>query len=603
MSSRGLAVGSLAPLVMVVLFTPKALDPAILSLLAAIVILSLPWRRFERAVALVAFVGLCLAFGGTALHLVLSSQAWSNPTSSGLAELGRTGAGQAITRTGQRTWLLWNSRQEVSLSFEARASSPPLNWDWFRNDPNFILEPRSDPDGAAYTRITTPRSSDPFLMRTFSDGNRMAGRTFRVAMLVRSDEDIPSSPCRGLWLQVWGEGAARSCVPFEVSDAWQEIGGEWTVPINTEATILRIVLNNLDGYSYDIRDVRLWEREDDGWHLRSPLLPEAPFVSFHWPHQAGRPQQGLPFLPGPVWQRFEFTSEAPPEDQLGLNQVEVKLFARQATEKEWGVEVRNARLRTAPIDGLAFPFPSPTRARLWFPHPNLAGHAMVALGGTAVGLLVGPLRATALGLAFIVVISTGSRAAILGVGSIALLALLEAALALRGRPRWHIGAIGGLLLLGAATASLGAAELLHDRPNSVARWEIWRLSVWAWLEHPFAGLAGQDIGFGEYWREAYDGSGLEVVQHAHNYWLQMAASHGTPGLVSALWFSTSLVLIGWKYRRWRGLLIVVPVLVANLFDFTMLFSWVYLPLAAALGVVRSSPSSVKAVHCSSTAAS
>jgi O-antigen ligase len=114
-----------------------------------------------------------------------------------------------------------------------------------------------------------------------------------------------------------------------------------------------------------------------------------------------------------------------------------------------------------------------------------------------------------------------------------------------------------------------------------ARRDIWAAAWGAFASHPWRGLGAG--GFPAYWAEFYGG---EAVQHAHNLWLEFAASYGVLGLASAIALTFALGALAWRWGGARALLLVAGVLLMNVFDTTLFYTGVLFSLALALGTFR-----------------
>jgi O-antigen ligase len=226
------------------------------------------------------------------------------------------------------------------------------------------------------------------------------------------------------------------------------------------------------------------------------------------------------------------------------------------------------------------------RHKFWFEQPNLAGHTIVAVGlalvstcRTALPGLVGLL------LTLTGVFSTGSRAAFLA-ALVGLPWLLSIVISPRQR-KWLLllvlpGAVAFMFLFG--IESLGRLKFLGV-DELTTRPEIWTIAWQAFVEHPWTGIGPEK--FGDYWQANYRGESNELVAHAHNLWLHFAAGFGLPGLLAALWLTGSLTYFAAYWAGWRGLALVVPVLLMNTFDYTLFYSGVLFPLILGLNSLGS----------------
>ena len=257
------------------------------------------------------------------------------------------------------------------------------------------------------------------------------------------------------------------------------------------------------------------------------------------------------------------------------------------------LETRNVSA-TGP-DGTPLPkAPGSTRQTIVFGDPNLAGHtlgtlglALVSLAGPLLGMFGGALTLFGVGL-------TGSRAALLGV-AVGLLWLFW--LQLPGGRRWTAFTLGAFVVGFAGVLWLQSTQLtqltqvltsrLFSLGETTARRSIWAAAGEAFVTHPWRGLGAG--GFPAYWAELHRSGHGEAVQHAHNLWLEFAASYGVLGLVFALGLTFALSLTAWRSGGARALALVSGVLVMNLFDTTFFYSGVIFTLTLALGVAARTP--------------
>jgi O-antigen ligase len=125
--------------------------------------------------------------------------------------------------------------------------------------------------------------------------------------------------------------------------------------------------------------------------------------------------------------------------------------------------------------------------------------------------------------------------------------------------------------------------LSDDGVNPISRWDIWQVALQALLAYPLTGLGTQPfISF----MAGLDFPRHLIATHAHNLWLQFGAAYGIPGLLAALWLTGGLLGLAWRWGRWRGLGLVVPVMIMQLFDYTLFYAGVLFPLILGLNALR-----------------
>lgn len=172
---------------------------------------------------------------------------------------------------------------------------------------------------------------------------------------------------------------------------------------------------------------------------------------------------------------------------------------------------------------------------------------------------------------------------------------LVVALRVRRRKRLVRVALGGMLALvaaavGASLAGVPAASALpFNLGQETPRREIWGTALQAFLTHPLRGLAGSGTDFPSYWLQQHPQATEARVAHAHDLWLQFAASYGVAGVVTVLVLTGGLAWLGWRRARLRGLALVGTTLALNVFDLTLFYAGVFMPLLLGLNLLRPQP--------------
>ena len=549
-------------------------------LLVVVIAISMRAPR-QVAVSGFAIALFILAFSGV-LERKLSAYVWEGPGTQGLFPTLQSVLLKQnnIENHGVRSWSLSSSTGALELSFEARQLGGQAGWNWFRSDNRFQLASLEE-DGELFTRVVTPIGPDPYLMRTFDMGEPIAGRTFQVSLEMRSPTPVVPLGCRGVWLMVWYQGADAKCLAVELDSEWQAFSLEWTVPETSTTSVIRIILNDLDSITYDVRRVQLVEITPEGPVHLHPLFPEAATLVLSQPGSTMESESGINFVPEHEWRSYRILVKQP-----DATIITATLFGGKSYGGDLVVAVRNTELQDlseAAID--PYPLSTVIRQSFWTPHPNLAGH-MIATFGLA---LLSLTRAGWLGFGgFILTLFslwlTGSRAA--WVAALPGLLWLFWHICHPRTRRWIfptliIGAVCVLLVIG--IGGLGRFRVLGVE-ELTARPVIWQAAWQAFQDNPWIGIGSSN--FISYFQAYFTGVSNEVVTHAHNLWLAFASSYGVFGLLAALWLSVGLLYIAWHWGRWRGLALVIPVLVMNIFDYTLFFAGVLLPLIFALNVMR-----------------
>ncbi len=564
-----------------------------LGLACLIALLPLP-RRALRAGLLAA---LTLLVAGGVAERELSKRSWQVSDKAGLgsalgsgddASLGR--ASDTVSGYGFRNWNAAGV-EDATVELEVRLVSGRPAWDWFRSDEGFVLEPRPGRD-YPHTRVQVPEVSagQPYLMRTFDVEEPLAGRIFRVLLDLRRAPDAPvdaavaetpaaarvssavnvvsGSPvggrdCQGVLLQAWATGGGGRCLPVTLQRNWQRYSLSWRVPAGVDASVVRIILGGFAGETFDVRRVRLFTPKGE----LGPLSPQGGRVKVAWGGPA-EAQSGKSFIPTTEWRTLTVAAAREAGDTLTTT---------LTTASGLVLETRNVTV-TGP-DGAPLPrAPGSNRQTVVFGDPNLAGHTLGTLGLALVSLSGPLLGALGGALALLGVALTGSRAALLGVGvGLAWLFWLQLP---GGRRRTVFTALGVLAASLAALLWTQYASLprVFSLGETTARRNIWAAAAEAFAAHPWRGLGAG--GFPVYWSESRGG---EAVQHAHNLWLEFAASYGVLGLLFILCLTLALSLTAWQAGGARALALVGGVLVMNLFDTTFFYGGVVFTLALALG--------------------
>lgn len=485
--------------------------------------------------------------------------------------------GREGRRVQNRFWGLPSNTQGVRIELDARLASGQPGSEWRPFHPDFRLEYRSE-DGVPFTRIHPPEGGS-YITRHVNTTRPIAGRTFRARLELRASEALSSAACRGVLLrEVRGEYLAE-CLAVDLTTDWQPVELVWTPPEAAQSSIIRIELRIPSAW-YDVRNVSLEEHVAGEWRAMEPLEPTGVWVRLALPdvEQLYWPSQG--FIPTGSWQTyaFEFVDER------------LARIARLRTvihlEDGLTVAVRNVRLSTLGGEA-ATALPSPPRQQLWHNHQNLAGHSLATAGLLVVAIAnSGVLGLVATLGSLIAVFFTASRAAWLA--------------ALVGLPwlLWwacrHTQRVGiftalivtiGVLVAAFGTEALGRLQVWQaDDGNSVTRSEIWQVALDTLRAQPWTGAG--EAGFAETWRERYPEDRRDVPTHAHNLWLQFGAAYGIPGLLAALWLTGGLAWLAWRGGRWRGLGLVVPVMIMQVFDYTLFYAGVLFPLILGLNALR-----------------
>ena len=554
-----------------------------LGLACLLALLPLPRRALTRGL----LAALALLVAGGVAERELSKHGWQSSDKAGLVSALQnvSGGGDEVSSYGFRNWDAAGV-DAATLRFDVRLVSGQPAWDWFRSDSGFVLEPQPGLD-YPHTRVRVPEdgpgTGQPYLMRTFDVGEPLGGRIFRAVLDLRrapkntSTHATPPAPaaatiepgspiggrdCHGVSLQAWSYRGGGRCLPVTLTESWQRYSLSWRVPSEVKASVVRLVLSGLAEETFDVRRVRLFSPRGE----LGPLLPQGGAVQLAW---GRRPEahSGKSFPLTPDWQ----TVTARATRALGDTLTTTLYTAGGLVLETRGVAI------TAPDGTPLPPAAGSTRQTILFGDPNLAGHTLGTLGLALVSLASPPLGLGGGALTLLGVGLTGSRAALIGV-AFGFLWLVWLRLP-EGRRRVGFTVLGVVLagFVGTAWSALSGLRLF-SLGETTARSDIWRAAWEAFLAYPWQGLGAG--GFSAYWAEQRGG---EAVQHAHNLWLEFAASYGVLGLASVLALTLGLSLLAWRWGGGRALALTAGVLVMNLFDTTFFYSGVLFTLLLGLG--------------------
>lgn len=481
-----------------------------------------------------------------------------------------------IDRTNfYRHWDKPDSGNEVQLAFSARAQSGDVGHHWFAYNFSTPIALHSA-DGRKYTRVQPDSAGHSFITRRANTDSALSNRSFTLTIELRmalSSSNVASSnvDCAGIVIRELGGSNYSECLPVEATEEWSEYQVKWVFPEHATSTAFRVELHFQSPW-YEVGGARVTETTDDllrhialeptGMHVRISIPGEPQYL---WPTYAVQLSTD--------WQDFKIDFR---DDRLErLERIRTGLLI----ESGYQVEVRNSRLTFAP-GTRATPIAYPNRQSGTHGDPNLAGHSVTATGLAAAALassmrrLLPPLALLAAS-----IFMTESRAAWLSFifGSLGLLALAL----FRTKKRWF----STMLLVSVALGILGYLQVgghlgrlqnlsLNDG-NSVSRVEIWRFSISELREQP---LLGSKVAFGDAWRTAHPNDDRNPPVHAHNFWLQLAYEYGILGFALAVLFSINMVYIARTTSGAEGTIMVLSILVMNLFDFTLFYMGVWVPV-------------------------
>ncbi len=501
---------------------------------------------------------LCLTVVCGGIVQLIAPQRWLNSDRSSLTSFLSSLQEDQLSTPSTRRWRVASAIETLELSLEAKLTAGTLGWQWSSSSGGFGLEPRVE-NNRSFTRVSTPRSGDPYLMRTFTLDQSTAGQTFRVDLAMRSQTPVVAEGCRGVWLQVWYDGGDASCLATNLTPQWQSFSHTWTAPQSATSKVIRVVLNDFDGLSYDVANTKLYMLKNSDWQELTPLLPSIPALSTSW--ETSESDSGHALTLTDQWQPFRFTIvKEVPSDTLN-----VTLSAPAGIT----LATRNVTLSVP-----ATPVAEMVRQSYFFGHPNLAGHVVVVFALLALALSSGltlQLFISALGVA--ACYFTGSRTAwlVLMAGVVVLIWLQQ--------PKKHkwllvIYSVAALSLM-ASWQYLGRLQITGIS-NPSSRQEIWLTSLRIVRDHFWTGIGTSHQRFSELWF-LYSSQATEAVTHAHNLGLEWLVNFGVFGGLAILWLVTGFFRSAYLRKGSLGVAITTAVLALNMADVSLFYTWVLAP--------------------------
>lgn len=514
--------------------------------------------------------------------------------SGGLAarlESGHGIQGEPLYAYFSQAWTGVSATNAYLLQLDYRLVSGIVGWEWYRYNREFVMTPYVDEAGRVVTKVDSPPSeaSLRYITREVNTGESLAGRRFRAQVEIRTEEPGSIEPCKGVTLQENGGNYHGECLEVRGGDEFVRYEVEFLAPLEATSEGIRLVLGGMAG-TFETIGGSIDEFISGEWVSLGPPQPIGLGV---WPPLEGARRHdtfSVRSLPRDDWQELAMivpAGKASPKGELVLS-----------LQLEGGatIDVRNVKL-TPLNESVVAPEPmGKNRTQLWYGHPNLLGHTLAASGLLVMGgatTVVGTLLAFLA--TFVAVSFTASRTAAMAVSVGVLLLLMTLRTGVgpgNSRYRRRVLVIVGAVAVMGATYLPGPSNLI-DRlrlaSNSgsalTPRSEIWQVAFEMLSRHPLKGVSANG-GFASNWPLLYTGPSTERVTHAHNFWLQFGAEYGVPGLTAALLVAAALLWLAWVFGQWRGLALVVPFLLLQVFDFTLFYSGVLFPLAFSLNLLR-----------------
>lgn len=547
-----------------------------LQLLAALVLGSVMFIRPNR-LGLLASAVVVLLSGLLLLERIGTAHVWSNDNSAFFDLVSPLATKtQVIVGDGQylyRTWDLASTNSgvnDVEVTFEARAESKDFNGAWFIGDGQAGAEPISLRAASSGDSTPTfyPTDGGNYIYRRAHTGAPIAGRHFRATIETRSLLSAAAPTCGRILLAEPGARHKEEAELCPVAE-WRSKEIMWTVPSSATRPEIDLLLIGFTGGQIQIKELQIEEMIEDRWTSVGVPAPTGAEIRLSWPDRDWRVGSSHRFIPEDTWKRYNVTLPTP---SLMPGHA---LTGALSTETGTRVAIRNLELRPTRHSAQLLARPRSVRHRLWYPHPNILGHSLLAL--TTVAVVLGSpthaLLALPAGVAGITM--TGSRA-----GLLALLPVLLFRLLSRRSPHQHRSVTLPFIIIGLlAIVGILQVSAFERSEQDIPRQEIWAESFTAVLEYPLLGL-GAESEFRTYWQSRTGGD--TEVSHAHNFWLQWSSVYGVAGAVAAIWWTAALVFLASRPYPKLGLALVTPFMLMNLFDTTLISSGVFVPLLAAI---------------------
>lgn len=455
---------------------------------------------------------------------------------------------------------------------------------WTPSAPGLTV--RLSGDGG-YATVRAATRGARFVSRSYDAHSDLASRRFTVDVSVRCHAS--ASSCGSLALMVRPTlpyGSRPGGTPLHPGPDWTRARLDWTAPPNTQGRVLHVLITGEWAGALDVRDVAVTTNGPNGPERLAPV----DFLTFRGSSSVS---SRLPDIPLPRSRNWTPISLTMPTGDVGTGS-DLRLLAQTGDGTLGGPVARlrdlhvsadtagGKRLSVAPT--LRASFQDRGRAQGWFEDPNFAGHSLVVIGlmGMAATQPLWGVAATAL-LSLVGVLSTGSRAAWLAlVVGFAFFAWLR----WRGRRRLLTWATLGAVAVAAcvylvAGNYLRVADLSID--GEISRPEIWSVAVQALATHPLTGIGAPTGAFGHFWMSHAGDAARVSISHAHDFWLALASAYGVWGALVAVGLSLGLTGYVLQAPKQRHIPLLAAAFVMNVFDFTLLYGWVWVPLILALG--------------------
>lgn len=468
-----------------------------------------------------------------------------------------------------RIWQIAPHTDSVNISWKAKLISGTTNWDWQSRTQKENLEIVKG--SKTYTHFT-PKGKDSFIYRSLSQPSTISGLSVRSIIELRSSDEEEN--CGIFSLSDLGATITKS-VNICANKQWQSYALDWKVPNSTKKD-LTLVLNHFNS-PLDIGKLKLEIKPENTttWQTVDTLEPNGASIRLNW-ENAWLEELLLEerFSPTTEWQNYSLDLQA---DSL---KDATKITGVITGERGLTIAVKdtvisgNQSIQAIAGDNLR-------RLKLWFHHPNLMGHATVAI--TLAGLALSQATvSTVLIIIFgiFLIILSGSRAAMLtlGIGILLLLFFKSSKNLLRTRRLTRIASL--VLIPTLLIITITQFEAFSRLTFGVGRMDIWSVAWQAIQQAPLFG-----IGFGNF-PEFFESirPNRAVVNHAHNLAFVYLSNYGLLGGLAIAWLLSSWLFLIARARNFRTTSIfIVPlvcIIFANIFDFSFFNAAVITALTA-----------------------
>ena len=532
------------------------------------------------ATAITVALGL-LTIAGVA-ERYLGSRVWLNDDTSFVQVVSsslQTEQNLSFPNNFYRVWQIAPNTDTIKLAWKAKLLSGTANWDWQSRTQEDNL---SVVKGAKSLTHFTPKGKDPFIYKSLHQASSIAGLSVQATIDIRNSSKVEN--CGILSLADRGATIFKS-INICAEETWQTYSLEWRVPDETTKKDLTFVINQFRK-PLDIGELQLAIKPagELAWQTIDTLAPNGISVRLNW-QDAWLEELLLEerFIPTEQWQEFSLELQANSLKDAG------QLTGVISGERGLSIAVKDLNINSnETIKAIAGQ--NLRRLKLWFHHPNLMGHATVAIALSGLAFSQATIS-TILIIVFSVflIILSGSRAAMLtlAIGIILVLFFKLSKNTLRTK---RITLIASLIAIPIVFFVL----IMQFDAFSRLAFGVGRMDIWsvAWQAIQQKQLFG--IGFGNFSEFfATLRPNRAVVNHAHNLVFVYLSSYGIFGGLAITWLLGAwlfFIIRGRTFTTTSILLIPLACLIfANIFDFSFFNAAVITALIAILPFHHSNP--------------